>query len=150
MLKSCFLPIQYDRLLSKTCGEIVCQSETSFTIICKFCDIKMFEFNEFLQHIHGTHWLKTSTAEDISEKFCENNKVFADKNNDNKILESDVFEKYQIVCEEYHLNDTVDDQDEWTPDRYMDYYEDEKIDNEPLSILKKVSKLLYKARLKLT
>ncbi|XP_046803594.1 uncharacterized protein LOC124419149 [Lucilia cuprina] len=56
MLKNCILTAQYNNFLPKICGEIICQSETTFSIICNFCQIKIFEFNEFVEHFRTIHW----------------------------------------------------------------------------------------------
>lgn len=53
MLKTCYTP-KFDA--NKTCGEIICQTEASFFIVCKLCGIKIFEYNEFVNHFLESHW----------------------------------------------------------------------------------------------
>lgn len=38
------------------CGEIFCQSSSSFTIVCTFCEMKTFEFEDFLLHFKNVHF----------------------------------------------------------------------------------------------
>lgn len=58
MLKSCFLDTAtpFPNYSNKICGEIICQTETTFLITCKFCEIKIFDYDEFIKHFHQIHW----------------------------------------------------------------------------------------------
>lgn len=55
MLKNCFLPVNYNKPKSQTCGEIICENLHEFIINCKLCKIKIFEFEEFVQHFKNVH-----------------------------------------------------------------------------------------------
>ncbi|XP_065365669.1 zinc finger protein 62-like [Calliphora vicina] len=88
MLKTCFLPTSYTNFTNKTCGEIVCQTETTFTIICKICDIKIFDYNEFIKHFRTTHWPEICKDKTGSKQSTKNNPTY-DVDNLEKIIKTE-------------------------------------------------------------
>lgn len=66
MLKTCYPP-KFDA--NKTCGEIICQTEASFFIVCKLCGIKIFEYNEFVNHFLDSHWPEAALSHTFQDAF---------------------------------------------------------------------------------
>uniref|UniRef100_A0A1A9X5Q1 C2H2-type domain-containing protein n=1 Tax=Glossina brevipalpis TaxID=37001 RepID=A0A1A9X5Q1_9MUSC len=52
---NCFLPINYNLDLNKSCGEVICHNIATFSIICKLCKLKIFQFDEFTDHLERIH-----------------------------------------------------------------------------------------------
>ncbi|XP_065363182.1 zinc finger protein OZF-like [Calliphora vicina] len=113
MLKNCFLPVQYNYLQSKICGEIICQSETSFSINCNFCKLKIFEFSEFVQHFRTTHWSEIKPA-DISNKPDVNEETFPTQRNliDENLIKPEIYEENKLLYQQYPLHEPDEDHDE--------------------------------------
>ncbi|XP_037822038.1 oocyte zinc finger protein XlCOF6-like [Lucilia sericata] len=140
MLKNCFLPIQYNNLTNKTCGEIVCQSETAFSIICKFCDLRIFEYEEFLQHFRNNHW-----TQQLNVKNEGGNEV-PDEIENEKDIKPEIYEETKILCDVDHLDETEEDletneDDEWQPEMEEEYNEDSNDMTVTKAILKKPVKV---------
>ena len=111
MLKNCFYPVQYDNILNKTVGEIICQSEASFTIVCNLCELKIFQFNEFVKHFRLLHWSDSNQAAII----C---KTEQDNGNDGLKLTEECLIKTEtsverddekFIYEKYALDEPVED-----------------------------------------
>lgn len=73
MLKNCFLPVNYNKPKSQTCGEIICENLHEFIINCKLCKIKIFEFEEFVQHFRNVHLDETSNKDNKNFKTLASN-----------------------------------------------------------------------------
>uniref|UniRef100_A0A1A9X5Q2 C2H2-type domain-containing protein n=1 Tax=Glossina brevipalpis TaxID=37001 RepID=A0A1A9X5Q2_9MUSC len=55
MLKS--LPtIKFNEAPKAKCGEIFCQSSRDFVIYCTLCEMKSFDFSDFVMHIENVHF----------------------------------------------------------------------------------------------
>lgn len=52
------------------CAEIYCQTLDHFSIICTFCELKTFEFQDFLLHFKNVHQSQQSLMPEVSIK-CE-------------------------------------------------------------------------------
>lgn len=135
MLKNSILPTKYDSLSSYTCGEIVCQSEISFTIVCKFCDIKIFNFDEFIQHFRNTHWTEIKLSNGDFKIEQQEAQTATQKQSAVKHFIKE--ENEQVLYEEYNLseasNDIKSDEEDWTPPK-----DDDSTDSETIAIIKKV------------
>ncbi|XP_067634643.1 zinc finger protein 234-like [Eurosta solidaginis] len=56
MLRNCILPTSYGQAKNSVrCGEIVCYDNVNFTIICVLCEMKLFEFDDFMLHYQNVH-----------------------------------------------------------------------------------------------
>lgn len=55
MLRNCILPVNYTKTQTQSCGEIICENLQQFIINCKLCKIKIFEFEEFVEHFKKVH-----------------------------------------------------------------------------------------------
>lgn len=144
MLKTCFLPINYTNFTNKTCGEIICQTETTFTIICKLCDIKLFEYEEFIGHFRSVHW------SEICSKFNHNaSKNYQHIKSENRIEEQNIKVEKQtspnLVIDKPN-EDTFSNVDEESDTDHSKKAIEDDFDTEdstqPLAILKKVSILV--------
>lgn len=149
MLKTCFLPIHYPNLTNKTCGEIICQTESTFTIICKLCDIKIFQYDEFIEHFRTIHWSDISRPEILSkqEKPEETSELYEEFEL-NKIIKTEEYitEIDDHDNEEHNSTDEDkinvewlkhnDDKGEDSCSNELD--EDSEDSTKPLKILKKV------------
>ena len=143
MLKTCFLPVNYTNFANKSCGEIICQTETTFTIICRLCDIKLFEYEEFIKHFRTVHW------PEICNRFNQSIPIVKDGEaikNENRTDEEDIKVENQINLslvnnkpKEDSSNDS--DDDEAVSDRETRAVDDDfdtEDSTQPLAILRKV------------
>ncbi|KNC26772.1 hypothetical protein FF38_06343 [Lucilia cuprina] len=140
MLKNCFLPIQYNNLTSKTCGEIICQSETVFSIVCKFCDLRIFEYEEFLQHFRNNHWTEQlNVKNDGGNKECNEKSLDPNEIENEKLVKRDVCLESKILydVEETEEDLETNDDDEWQPEMEEEQNEDSNDMTETKAILKK-------------
>lgn len=47
--------IDFENKLQTKCGEIFHHSFSNFTIYCTFCDVKFFQFEDFVLHLQNVH-----------------------------------------------------------------------------------------------
>ena len=142
MLKTCFLPVNYTNFANKLCGEIICQTETSFTIICKLCDIKLFEYEEFIKHFRTAHWPEICNkfnqsipiVKEGEEIKSENRTVEQDIKVENQINLSLVNNKPKDSSNDSDDEEAVSDRETRTVDD--DFDTDDS--TQPLAILQKV------------
>lgn len=156
MLKTCFLPTSNTNFTNRTCGEIVCQTETTFTIICKLCDIKIFDYNEFIKHFRTTHWPEICENKTGSKHPTKNYATYdLDNRNLEKIIktenETDVDEiKNECNVEKLAIDNNKPNEKLMCNDSEKEYavsgmeFDNQDSDSEeiskPLAILKKVCK----------
>ncbi|KAI8120655.1 Zinc finger protein 324B [Lucilia cuprina] len=118
MLKNCILTAQYNNFLPKICGEIICQSETTFSIICNFCQIKIFEFNEFVEHFRTIHWPEINGTHNKYNTLLHNvHPVKQAKIEDVKQLKLEVNEQ----AKDFHIEDESmqGSENDWRPELEM-------------------------------
>jgi len=76
MLKT-FSTASFLHTTNTKCAEIFCQSPYSFMILCKFCQIKCFNFEDFTLHFKNVHFendlLKTEELDIKCNNFLEIN-----------------------------------------------------------------------------
>ena len=111
MLKNCFYPVQYDNILNKTVGEIICQNEATFTIVCNLCELKIFQFNEFVKHFRLLHWSDTNHAAIIC-KTEQDNGNDAVKPMEEYLIKTETNverDDEEAIYEEYALDEPVED-----------------------------------------
>lgn len=144
MLRNCFLPVNYNKPVSQTCGEIICENVDVFIINCKLCKIKIFEFEEFVQHFKNAHWEK-SKANSSTERRPERNQNYeqlikleiAEVDQDKS--ETNDREKYESSGENEELWDIENyahsDNDYNNDDAHTELEEDHQADEEQCRII---------------
>ncbi|KAM7346556.1 uncharacterized protein ACRADG_006436 isoform 2-T2 [Cochliomyia hominivorax] len=75
MLKNCILPVNYLKTSTQTCGEIVCENLQQFIINCKLCKMKLFQFEEFIQHFKNVHLEQKTKQENIQNHKPNNEQI---------------------------------------------------------------------------
>lgn len=147
MLRNCVLPVQYNNLLNNICGEIICQSETSFTIVCKLCELKIFQFDEFVKHFRLLHWPDINQDAVISKINQNTIDSTEDHIKSETILQNDgkviIYEEYDLDDQDQdylcHLQDKETEQQKETDAVGAISKEEDSFDSyQSLAILKKV------------
>lgn len=156
MLKTCFRSTNYTNFINKTCGEIVCQTETSFTIVCSLCAIKIFDYEEFIKHFRDIHWPEILEAKECSGSVVKwsGDSIKTESENVN-VVNQDESREQQVLIEELHyeLNEEEHEEQQQEKDELEDNAANSEMDSEqehseeegetnPLAILKKVNKAL--------
>lgn len=158
MLKNCFLPVNYLKSNTKTCGEIICENQKQFIINCNFCKIKIFEFDEFVQHFQKIHLEETKNDIKPSQSFVDSlepeeedfkrivildaEELVEPKKEQDKQIKNENIED-DFICEPDPNYSSDDDKDykPYTDDEQEEVEEDECEDNmeQSKSIIKKVN-----------
>lgn len=164
MLKNCFLPVNYNKPRSQTCGEIVCENLEEFIINCKLCKIKIFEFEEFVQHFKNVHLDETPQDNKAEDPIIHKGQQFQEKNENDENYErvikleiTEAVEENPIKNEnhkncgtseeflwDYDSNEYYDDNDkDYDVNSDEDDYEEDEVEEQSKSIMKKVLYSFY-------
>lgn len=169
MLKNCFLPVNYNKPRSQTCGEIVCENLEEFIINCKLCKIKIFEFEEFVQHFKNVHLDETPLDNKTEKSLIHREQQLEEKiesdENYERVIKLEITEAIEERVEnpiknESHKNCTSGeeylweyDSNEYYDDNDKDYEvnsdddddQDDEVEEQSKSIIKKVFCLFHSA-----
>lgn len=142
MLKNYFFPVNFNKQISQICGEIICENLKEFFIYCKCCQIKMFEFEEFIHHFTNSHL--DQVTEEISNPKHVNVQTESIGEDFENILKLEITE----ILEQKKTNDNKQNEENaWNQnnsidfDDSKDYERTSEIDEaQSKSIIKKVLK----------
>lgn len=89
------------------CGEIYCHSSTEFTIICTLCELKAFDYQDFMLHCKNVHFeddlLKTE------EIFVEVAPYLTSNVKDELITEDNIAEAEHLDDHDFDISDDEDE-----------------------------------------
>lgn len=146
MLKSCVLSANYNNSNNKTCGEIICENQNEFIINCKLCKLKIFEFEEFIQHFKNIHLVDTSKPQksklENASKYVNNQSLEATEEKEKQMfIKNEKCEKEfdDILWKEDDSNDCLNN-DSY---EHSESDEDEEVNEEESNIIMKKVPLMY-------
>lgn len=136
MLKLMPPTINFNTQPKTKCGEIFCHNTTEFTVYCTFCEMKSFNFEDFLWHLKTLHF-----AADVCKTENDNFEEVSTKieTEEDKIYDS-LIKSYDEGNDNLDFKDSEDDKDFGDNDVNGDdaFCDNESYDEEePLAILKK-------------
>lgn len=124
--------IAFDNSANTKCGEIYCHSSTEFTIICTLCELKAFDYQDFMLHCKNVHFendlLKTE------EIFIEVAPYLTKNVKDELIFEDNIAEAEFLDEHEFDISDEEEEKSElriikWNENKSLSEHLDSDTEN---------------------
>uniref|UniRef100_W8AJK0 Zinc finger protein 260 n=1 Tax=Ceratitis capitata TaxID=7213 RepID=W8AJK0_CERCA len=150
MLKSFDTSQTFVKFVEKKCAEIYFRKENSFTIICLHCELKTFDFEEYLQHFKSTHLTSWSSFTSTSSTEITEIRIEEGNSNESSLCMPDVYKDFSALIEmqEVPIADTgslladkgesedlsfdvLNDDNDWLSDQQTENSEEKQSDNNP-------------------